>query len=364
MLSKSARPLRSCALLLILLLCFSLPAWAAPWQDGLYQDIGKGYSGDLVVTVSIRNGAITDIQAQGKNGNVDDFLKTATDTLVPAILQNNGLEGVDSVSGATASSQGVFQAMEGVLAQASAQAPAPGGGPSAPPPTASAVPLSTLDAEVFTGLGSTANFRVGPGKDEAGVPVYSFNVVMAGCLFDKEGRILSARVDVYEVATPNYDGKSMPHFSGWPARQGYNITDPDTGKVTGVSINTEQSAGDEVAAWRTKRERGDQYGMNPTNEWHRQMDAYERWMVGKTPAELRGWFARYTSPRNGRPIKSGSEDAEDQKMLAAISDEEKAGLADVVSMATMSLSDAHGQILEAVEKAYENRVPAEGLGVR
>ena len=47
-----------------------------------------------------------------------------------------------------------------------------------------------------------------------------------------------------------------------------NVTDPATGKVTGVSQNTEESAAEELSQWKTKRDRGDGYGMNPQNEWY------------------------------------------------------------------------------------------------
>lgn len=350
--------------MLILLLALALPTGAlAAWQDGLYQDLGEGYSGQLVVTVTIRDGVITGVEAQGRNGNTDDFLQTALEGLVPRIIQSNGASGIDTVTGATISSRAVLTGVEGVLKQAGSPPSIKGAGSAAPTGVAPYPTVNPATAQVFAGFGSVANFRVGPGKDDTGVQVYSFNIAMASCMFDRDGRILDAWVDVYEVATPNYNGASMPHFSGWPARQGYNITDPNTGKVTGVSMNTEKSIGDEVAAWITKRERGDGYGMNPANEWYKQMDAYQRWMVGKTTAELRGWFARYTSLKNGRPIKATTEDAEDQKMLAAMTDEEKAQLSDVVSMATMSLSDSHGLILEAVEKAYDNRTPVAGVGI-
>lgn len=340
-----------------------LPTLAlAAWQDGVYQDKGKGYHGDLVVTITIRDGKLTEIKAESVSDQKDEFLETATAKLIPSILEQNGVDGVDVVSTATYSSNGILEAVRGVLVQAS-DTPLT----ESPSPQATVAPRPTVDpatAEVFTGLGSTSNFRVGPGKDSTDVQVYSFNVVMANCLFDKDGKILHAKLDIYEVSTPNYEGESMPHFSGWPNRQGYNITDHATKQVSGESVNTETSAGEEVSAWVTKRERGASYGMNPNNEWFQQMDAYEQWMVGKTPNEIRSWFARYTSVRNGRPIKANSENEDDQKALAAMTDEEKAQLADVVSMATMSLSDSHGLILEAIEKAYENRVPVGGVGIQ
>lgn len=370
-LSVPSRARAVLALLLPILLLLLPQCALAAWQDGLYQDVGEGYHGELLVTTTIRGGQIADIQAQNRGDTPDDFLQTALEGLKAAILQNNGAEGVDVVAGATRSSQGILNGVKGALEQASApalsgsaggsQPPAGGAAPSAGPdgqPQASLPP-----AELYVGLGSAPNFRVGPGKDSNDVPVYSFNVTMAACLFDAQGKIVGVQVDIYEVATPNYDGASMPDFSGWPARQGYNITDPVTGKVSGVSMNTEQNIGEEVNAWVTKRERGDAYGMNPANEWYKQMDAYQMWMVGKTTAELRSWFAKFTSPRNGRPIKADSDNKEDKELLNAMSDSEKAQLADVVSRATMSLSDAHGHILEAIEKAYENRRPVQGVSV-
>jgi len=71
--------------------------------------------------------------------------------------------------------------------------------------------------------------------------------------------------------------------------------------------------------------------------------------------EIEEWFDKYTSDRNGRPLKDGSEDAEDKAKYDALSDEEKAMLADVTASATMSLNDAHGDIIKAIRASYENR---------
>lgn len=209
--------------------------------------------------------------------------------------------------------------------------------------------------KIYQGLGHSVAFRNGPGKDEAGVQVYSFNIVMAQASFDAEGRILSCYIDGYEISTPNYDGASMPHFSGWPGKEGYNIVNHETAKVTGVSVNTPESIAAEVKAWQTKRERGDSYHMNPANEWYKQMDFYQNFFVGKTVVELREWFAKYTTAA-GRPIKATTTKQDELDKLAKLTDAEKAALADVVAGATMSISDAHGDFLGALENAYANRV--------
>ena len=347
-----------CAALCTALLFGASASAASRLADGSYQDFGEGFRGRIVATVTIRDGSIQTVTAESRGDTPDEYLQTALDSLAPAIVKNNGIDGVDAVSGATGSSNGILEAMRGVLAQAAVGYVSGSANDGAPSTSATAAPKATVDpatAETTLGLGSACNFRVGPGKDDTDTQVYSFNVTMATAVFDRQGRILDVEVDVYEIATPNYDGETMPHFSGWPNTEGYNTFDHQQGKVSGKSTNTEESAAAELEAWQTKRQRGSSYGMNPTNDWYQQMDAYEQWMIGKTVEEIRNWYARYTSVRNGRPIKESSDNADDQKALSAMTEDERKQLADVVSMATMSLSDSHGLILEAVESAYANR---------
>jgi LysM repeat protein len=234
------------------------------------------------------------------------------------------------------------------------------GVPTAAPvvPAAPATPAVSTEAgtmKIYQGFGTTTAFRNGPGSDDTKVPVYSFNIAFAQATFDVQGRILNAYIDGYEVATPNYDGASMPHFSGWPAKEGYNITDHTTAKVTGVSVNTPESAAAEVKSWLTKRERGDSYHMNPANEWYKQMDFFQNFFVGKTVAELKEWYAKNTTAA-GRPIKATTVKQDELDKLAKLTVAEKAALADVVSGATMSISDAHGDFLGALQEAYDNRI--------
>lgn len=226
------------------------------------------------------------------------------------------------------------------------------------PVTKPATPTTATTSEslkVYQGLGHTVAFRNGPGSDSEKVPVYSFTIVMADVDFDADGKILGAYLDAYEVSTPNYDGESMPHFSGWPDKEGYNVTDHSTEKVSGVSVNTKESAAAEVNGWKTKRQRGDSYGMNANNEWYKQMDFYQKFFVGKTVAELEDWFAKNTTAA-GRPIKATTTKQDELDKLAKLTDKEKADLADVVSGATMSISDGHGDFLGAIKDAYNNRV--------
>ncbi len=352
------------SVLLAVLLC-TLPVLAmatgitveGAYTDGVYVGEAEGFAGPLKVEVTVEGGAIKDVKLL-ETVDTDGIYTQAVDSVIPAIVAANTVTGVDVQSGATYSSLGILTAVANALGQAGATVTLP----MAEEETVAAEPTAVGSGTVYLGFGSVPNFRKGPGKDPTETQVYSFNVTMASVLFDEEGRILNMTVDIYEVSTPNYDGESMPHFSGWPGKEGYNVFDHEKEAVTGVSENTEETVAAEINGWLSKRERGDTYHMNPQNEWYKQMDAYEAMFVGWTVQEVRDWFGKYTSTRNGRPIKLTSENEDDVKALAAMSEEDKAMLADVTSQATMSLSDAHGFILEAVEEAYANSQPALTVG--
>jgi len=214
-------------------------------------------------------------------------------------------------------------------------------------------------AKAYAGQAQIPTFRVGPGKDANGTQVYSFTVTTVNAIFDADGRIIDVYYDGLEVATPNYDGASMPHFSGWPGTPGYNVSEHkgEESKVIGKSTNNDTTITAEVNAWKTKRERGDSYGMNPANDWYKQINSYQNFFKGKTIAEIEAWAAKNLSDLNGRPLKVPTENTkpEDKAKYEKLTTDEKAALADVVSGATMSLKDAHGDFIGALKKAYENR---------
>lgn len=195
--------------------------------------------------------------------------------------------------------------------------------------------------KVYQGLGITANGRLGPGKDDKGQSVFCINQTVCYAIFDESGKIIDLETDIVEIATPNYDGKEMPDFTGFPL-QAFNEDNNHDGKIDGVKTQTEQSYLAEVAAWKTKRDRGATYVLK-SGTWEQQMDRFEAYFIGKTVDEIADVFAK-KADKNGRM--------------------------DVVSGATMSLKDAHGDMLGALQKAYANKVeiaagkPAKlGLGV-
>ncbi len=52
-------------------------------------------------------------------------------------------------------------------------------------------------------------------------------------------------------------------------------------------------------------------------------------------------------------MKDGSDKPEDKAKFDALTADEKAMLADVTTTATMSLKDAHGDLVGAISKAFE-----------
>lgn len=208
-------------------------------------------------------------------------------------------------------------------------------------------------SDLYQGFGMSNMGRKGPGTDGEDVQVWSINQVLANTLFDEEGKIVSLHVDQLEVATPNYDGDGMPHFSGWPGQGGYNYDENHDGTITGLTEDTEENFFEEIETWETKRERGDAYVMG-AGTWSEQMNAYEQVFVGKTVEEVQEWFDTYSADSNGRPLKEGLEDEGDAAKYDALSNEDKSMLAELTSSATMSLNDSHGNIVEAIRKSFEN----------
>ena len=141
------------------------------------------------------------------------------------------------------------------------------------------------------------------GKDSEDVQVYSVNLTVATVLMNEEETIEALRVDTLEVASPNYDGEGMPHFSGWPGQGGYNYDEDHDGEIDEKTPDSLEWFLEEVELWLTKRDRGDDYQM-VTGSWSDQMDAYQAHFTGMTLEEVEAWVAKHTSDVNGRPLKA------------------------------------------------------------
>ena len=324
---------------------------------GVLTGTADGFMGPITVSVTMDGDTITAVEVVS-NSETPEIAGTALEQIPAAIVAANSAD-VDIVAGATYTSNGIINAVKNALS----------GGGSTPEPEATPEPTQAAQvaAEAYQGFGLSNTVRMGPGSDDTGTPVYSINQVFANVVFDGDGKILAIYVDQLEYATPNYDGASMPHFSGWPGQGGYNNDSNHDAVVDGTTPDTEEQFTEEVAGWVTKRDRGEDYVMG-TGTWQEQMDAFQRLFIGMTVDEVEDWFAKYCSDANGRPLRESSSGEGDAEKYAALTDEEKAMLADVTSSATMSLNDSHGDILSAIRKAWENRVPlgemtATGMGL-
>ena len=58
------------------LLSFS-GALAADYADGVYQDLAPGYNDDVIVSVTVRDGKITEFDAKNRNGNESEYFGKA-----------------------------------------------------------------------------------------------------------------------------------------------------------------------------------------------------------------------------------------------------------------------------------------------
>ena len=93
------------------------PASDAAYTDGEYTAEGKGIGGKVPVTVTVKDGKVSDVKI-GDNSETQGIGSKAIEQLPDAIVAANGTEGVDAVSGATVTSKAIFTAVEDCLKQA------------------------------------------------------------------------------------------------------------------------------------------------------------------------------------------------------------------------------------------------------
>lgn len=134
-----------------LLALAAAPAAAQPYQDGVYRDLAPGYNDEVIVTVTVRGGAIAALSAENRNTEESDYFRKAEEGLAAAIVEKQAIEGVDAVAGATGTSESILTAMKGILEQMyyTGMTGASDGEPANPPPAGSpdAPPDNLPDAE-------------------------------------------------------------------------------------------------------------------------------------------------------------------------------------------------------------------------
>ncbi len=84
------------------------------YKDGTYTGSAQGYRGTTTVSVTVKNGNITDISIES-TGDDAEFFNKAKNTVIQEILSEQTTKGVDTVSGATFSSNGILGAVADAL---------------------------------------------------------------------------------------------------------------------------------------------------------------------------------------------------------------------------------------------------------
>ena len=213
--------------LLVLGLCLLL-AFGAVAQAETLTGAADGFGGKLTVEVEMDGDTITAVTVT-ENSETASIADPALEAIPAAIVEANSTD-VDAHSGATVTSEAIKAAVNNAVDPEQC-----------PYEDAAAAPAEPVEADAYFGLGVDNMGRIGPGKDATETQVYSFNQVIASVIFDAEGRILDAHLDQIEVATPNYDGEGMPHFSGFPGQGGYNWDENHDETISGKTEDTEDN---------------------------------------------------------------------------------------------------------------------------
>lgn len=85
-------------------------------KEGTYTGSAMGYSGKVNITLTIKDGKITEVT--NTNSDTRSFFNKAWRSIQPKILEKQSTEGIDTVSGATFSSMGILDASKIALEQA------------------------------------------------------------------------------------------------------------------------------------------------------------------------------------------------------------------------------------------------------
>ena len=122
------------------------PSGNVTYKDGTYSAEAEGFDGPVKVTITIKNGKITKIN--NTNTDTKEYFSKAWAKIQPAILKKQGVYGVDTVSGATFSSNGILEAAQKALAKAETTAKPTTKPTATPAPTEGPAPTETPDTPV------------------------------------------------------------------------------------------------------------------------------------------------------------------------------------------------------------------------
>ena len=85
------------------------------YTDGVYTGTGKGFRGNIKVTVTVEKGVISDITVDSYKDD-EEFFSRAENGIISAVIRSQSTD-VDAVSGATFSSKGLIEAIKNALGE-------------------------------------------------------------------------------------------------------------------------------------------------------------------------------------------------------------------------------------------------------
>ena len=160
------------------------------YKDGTYTGKARGYSGFVTISLTIKDGVITEVS--NTNTDTKSFFRKAWKVLQPAILEHQSADGIDAVSGATFSSNGIIGAAQNAIEAAKitvkpTATPTPDPTETlTPTPKPTATPAPTPEGQYVDG-----NYN-GSGDGNYGVGSVTVNVTISG------GKITAASYDTID----------------------------------------------------------------------------------------------------------------------------------------------------------------------
>lgn len=88
------------------------------YQDGVFEGSGTGFGGQIVVQIKIQDDSIVDAGITAADNETPDYLKAASVIIEELIEEGSTEVDVDTVSGATLSSNGILEAVNHALKEA------------------------------------------------------------------------------------------------------------------------------------------------------------------------------------------------------------------------------------------------------
>ncbi|AKF93831.1 FMN-binding protein [Brevibacillus laterosporus] len=87
------------------------------FKDGTYEGVARGASSDIKVSVEVKAGKIDGIKIL-EHEETQNLIEAVMENTIPEIIEKQGTEGVEAISGASKSSSAVKEAVNQALEKA------------------------------------------------------------------------------------------------------------------------------------------------------------------------------------------------------------------------------------------------------